>query len=311
MYSIVQCPKCSTKVKVDMKAGTASCPACRQRLSAPSEVEDEGGWPISPWALAAAGCAIAGILSASLIGIRTLTQLLAVLGVIASLIGLTVAKAPGKSKTFLMLGGGGGAILLMATLLFPGMLNRQWGLEVAVRQPSPDTQFAVSRDEPLEAGTPIVADEWTDALDKSIRQKAVLLSVESFKTGPVPDKGQTDYAQVHLRFTNVGGGQVTFAGFEESPPVLQDASGAACPFIEQRKRIPVQNLSYPVFGPARMEGVTLLAREKEDFLLVFEKPHGGNKDLKLTIPAKAWGLNGGFKFQIPNVFEASLGTPTN
>jgi hypothetical protein len=215
MFSIVQCPQCPNKLKVPANADKATCPVCHHRFSTAPESDSDR--VISPWALVAAGSAIVGLLSASLVGVRLLTQILAAVSLITALFGFAATKSQStnKDKLWLILGAGGGGFLLLLTLVSPGTLNQRWAMDIAVHQPSPDQQSAVPRDTPLEPGKPLAADEWVDAGQDVIRQKDLLLSVESFKAAPMPDKGQTDYAQVHLRFTNLGGGRIPFKGFEE------------------------------------------------------------------------------------------------
>ncbi len=305
MFSIVQCPQCPNKVKVPANAGKATCPVCHHRFSTAPASESESDWVISPWALVAIGSVIAGLLSASLIGVRLLTQLLAAVSLLAALFGFIATKSQSsKDKLWLLLGAGGGGLLLLLALLAPGTLNQKWTMDIAVHQPSPDQQAAVPRDTPLEPGKPLTSDEWVDAAQEVIRQKDLLLSVESFKTAPMPDKGQTDFAQVHLRFTNLGGGRISFQGFEEHPPVLHDSADAPCAFLEQRKRMVVGG--DPVFGNPKLEGSVVPAQMKGEYLLVFELPRAGSKNLKLTIPAQAWGRKGTFQFQISDSFEANF-----
>jgi hypothetical protein len=62
----------------------------------------------------------------------------------------------------------------------------------------------------------------------------------------------------------------------------------------------------PVFGGSKLEGSVVLPQMKEEYLLVFELPHAGTKNLKLTIPAQAWGRKGKFQFQISESFEANF-----
>jgi hypothetical protein len=311
MPVIIQCPRCPTQIQLRTGTTSAKCPRCQTRFSAGTTKETKSKLPpwISLWGLAAAMLATAGLLTASLVGERLLTLALAGLGVAAAAKGVadTGQNRQKKDRVWLQIGGSMSGLLLFVTIFYPGLINHYWAISAAVIQEQPDKQVAVPRDQPLDEGRLLFGEDCADAGTEVIRHQSLLLSVESVKAGPLPNKGKANYILVHCRLANVGAGMISFTGFDKGKhqPVLSDDVGRTYTFVEQRRRLPSRERE-PLFDAPATSGVELSARAYQDYLLVFEALGSGLKTLKLELPAAAWKQPGVCQFRIAGAFEANL-----
>src|SRR5436190_24054043 len=104
----VQCPMCQTETRIPATASVATCPKCLKTFSAAGETAprlpaapdqegqegtaSEGAW-VNPYGAVAVALGTLAILSASLVGVRMVTIVLAVLGLLVVALGLVVGSA--------------------------------------------------------------------------------------------------------------------------------------------------------------------------------------------------------------------------
>ena len=327
MSMTVKCPFCPTSIQIPAHAAVATCPSCLQTFRAdhadaapapvprvpvpePEEEEDDESFPswLSPWGVAAFGCAVLALLVASLVGIRLLTIALALLGVGMVPLGLRATSEDRRTRDRVWLGVGGslsGLVLLLA-LFAPGILNSWWALDTAVPGGDPDMQTLIPRDQPQGEGRPLAADEWANAAMEAIRQDDAVVRLQSVKVGPLPGRDTGSYVLVHFRLANVRHDRtIDLEGFGgKHVPVLKDDAGGSCPFREQWLRRQVKGP--PIFDPTVPEGVEVQPARWRDLLLVFDAPAPGVEAFRLELPASAWGRKGVYRFHIPNLFDANL-----
>jgi hypothetical protein len=256
---------------------------------------------MSPWGVAAATLAGLGLLQASLVGVRWLTTLLAVLGIAAVVLGIVFTRRNMKTKdrTWLTLGGALSGVVLLVVHYSPGTLNLRWGMDFPVAQNDPNKMERISREHPELEGKPLSAEDWVDASTEAIRQDDVGIRVESVSAGELPEVGPKSYLQVHLRLLNFGQNRlIKVEGFDtdRNKPLLTDDSGRSYPLLEVwprkgSKAPPVFEKSAPQTG--------LSPGRRLDRLLIFQLPAAGVGALKLEVPASAWGRKGSCKMRLP------------
>lgn len=308
MSITVQCPSCKAPTQIPRRASKATCPKCLKTFLAEAETTkqpaaplagDEGtlfhGTWVNPYGAGAFALATAALLSASLVGVRMLTIVLAIVGLLVPALGVFAGKEHREIKDWVWftLGSAMNGLVLFLALFMPGFLNAFWALDVAVPT-DPDKQVAVPRDQPRAAGKPLTADDWVDAGVEAIRQDTVLVRVKSIKSG--------SSLQIHLEIVNLGSEMITITGLgvDKNTPGLTDGSGHSYEFVKRQQRT---NIEGPlVFADVAEKGVELGMNERQDYLLLFEAPPSGI-DLKLEVPTSAWGRNGRCKFRIPATFD--------
>jgi hypothetical protein len=291
----------------------ATCPACLQPFStagktaprrpaaAREEDDDEEGteskvaW-INPYGAVAVALAALALSSASLVGVRLVTIMLASLGLLVVALGLVVGKGrERKDRMWFALGGALNVLVLLIMLFSPGWLNSFWGLNVDANEPNAQQMVAVPRKQPSVPGKLLTANDWVDAGDDAIRQGKVLVRIEAVKSG---SRNGIPCLQVHLRITNSEAEELTIAGFGGDKPVLTDGSGRSYAFHKPQKRIYAE-------GPPRFEDMVeqsfqLKVDNTQDYQLLFDMPSDVNL-LKLEVPASAWGREGRCQFDITNL----------
>lgn len=265
---------------------------------------------INPWGLVAFLLAALALLLASIIGLRSLTILLAALGLVVVLVGIPLSwpRRQTRDRVWLTLGGSVSGAVLGVALFASGLLNPFWAIDFPVpRNQDPNRMVVVPRDVLQDPGKPYTAGDWVDAETEAIRQYDMIVRVDSVKTGPLPDKEDRFYLQIHLRLANSGHTEnipIECFGVDKHPPALHDDSGRLYPFLDQRPRRLAAGVI--VFEPPSQEVATLLPPRYLDYLLVFELPSSGFEALKLELPASAWGRQGVCRFRIAKPFEATL-----
>ena len=278
--------------------------------------------PIGPWGVFSFAVAALALLSASLIGVRTLTVMIAALGLAIFLLGLQATWQRGRTKdgVWLVLGGGVNVVVLALTLFAPGVLNNHWALDFAVPIRDPNKQEVVGRHNPLGPRKPLASDAWATAPDEWILQDDALIRLESVEVAPMvrypemirigtsADKGKgAPFLLVYFRLGVFGHVRpITFEGFNDKHKLnLTDDAGRHYRLVELLPRI-IRGGAPAVFDPQAMTVQTIAAPRYKDYLLVFEAPPEGVETFKLELPASAWGRKGICKFRISRFFEATL-----
>src|SRR5581483_7609159 len=264
-----------------------------------------GAW-VNPWGLAALALALAGLVQASLLGVRVLSIALAAGGLVLGIVGgvLSRGQRGPADRVWLALAQTASVLLLVVVLAAPGWLNRLWGVNATVPAPDLDAQEYVDRFWPkLKLRTPAAGD-WADAQKEAIRQWDVVVRVDGCGPGAGPLRGPEKYLVIQLGLMNAGHREgVTFTGFAAEPnsPVVADESGQAYRLVEQRVATPAKG-EPAAFG--RWEGQPLALAEHKSVAvqLVFEPSPPLAGSFKLELPASAWGRHGACRFRIKEYF---------
>jgi len=276
--------------------------APRRPAAVPNQEEQEGtaseGARVNPYGAVAVALAALATTSATLVGVRAVTIVLVILGLLVVAVGLVAGKAnrdrkaKDRDRVWFTLGGALNGVVLLLVLLRPGWLNSFWALDTEVNEPNPQQFVAVPRPQPFSAGRLLTADDWVDASKDAIRQDNVAVRIESVKSG---SRGGTPCLQIHLLIINGRTEVLKIAGFSEHKPVLTDGSGRSFALLKSQKRI--YGEGPPVFEDIVEQGVELKVDNAKDYLLLFELPPSSDL-LKLEIPTLAWGREGRCQFDI-------------
>jgi putative heme-binding domain-containing protein len=238
-----------------------------------------------------------------------LTIALAGLGVIAALPGLP-GLASRRDRRWLVAGGVLGGVVVLLAGFAPGVLNSYWTLDTPVPETDPHPLVVTPRGDVRSPGRPLTDDTSADAVTEAIRQDDLLIWVFSVVAGRLPDKAAKPYLLVNLKMSQLR----TERDIAVSPltgnhsPVLTDAAGATWPLAEQRPR-------RAVITP--FDSAVLI-----DQILIFELPPAVLRlpaaktddselpaDLKLEVPASAWGRKGVCRFRITRMVDERDLTP--
>src|SRR5262249_32869334 len=151
--AVATCPKCVQSFKaidpdeepvVDFKALRARKQAeeAEEEAHEPSIAHPDTEMPpwVNPWGLAAVGAAALALLQGTLIGIRSLTIILTVLGGVLIYLGVRSMQENRKvrDQAWFYTAGSVNAIVLLLTLFFPGLINSWWVLDTRVAPPDPN-----------------------------------------------------------------------------------------------------------------------------------------------------------------------------
>lgn len=281
----------------------AWAPPVYSRPAPEKEEEAEAQW-VNPWGLTSLTLAGAGLLLASLVGLRFLTLGLAGLGLAVTIVGFVATRQERETKDLVWLGLGGGlsALVLGLVQFAPGWLNHHWALIGEVTRTDPNHLVRVPRDKMQQEGKPLTAADWVDGASEAIRQDDMIFRVEAVQSGELPDLGTGTFLQVHCRLINSGQAlPIAFGGFsnEKNKPVLSDENGRSYPFLGQRLR------KVNSRGSADYEKSDVRTSElppsggRQDLLLIFQDPPAGISQFKLEVPASAWGRKGVCRLLIP------------
>jgi hypothetical protein len=344
MPFIAKCPYCPTKIKLPDHAlgASISCPRCHNHFtavppeeaapaaepkiglaraisgssvstseaapvqSAPSPEAPARAFAINPWGLAGFSLAAAALLLVSLGHWRFLAIVLAIVGVLAVVLGVVAnldQRPSARRGLWLGLGGAVSGIALVLVMFFPQLLNAYWGIDFGVPQANPNQQVLVPR-HPGKEEKPLADGEWADAVAEAVRQDDVLVRLESVQSAEeVGAKPPKKNLLVHLQLVHLGHERkIKFAGFSSdgSQPVLTDASGDSYSFREERLRKPAKGAAVFEAG-YRPKTLYLLPTGHLDVLLMFEAPLSFEA-LYLEVPASAWGRSGTCRFRIARFF---------
>ncbi len=242
------------------------------------------------------------MLLASVVGSRSLTLTLAVLGLVMAPVGLAASwrKRRLADRIWLALGATLSGVVLVLVLYAPGKLNDLWALDIPVAQSDRNQLLRVPRNNPMSPGQPLSAEDWVDSGTELIRQDDVIVRIVSVQTGPVPDKGECFL--VHLQIRNSNNQQtiaLTPLSNDQHKPVLTDDSGRSYPFLEARPKDETSRGTPVQFRAPDGRGVELAPRTWLDCQLVFTPPPAGVGTLKLEVPTSAWGRKAVCKFRLP------------
>jgi putative heme-binding domain-containing protein len=242
---------------------------------------------LSPWPLFSFAVAALAVLAASLGGVRWLTLASAGLGIATACAGLWVCRLRGRLS--LLLGGGLCTAILLLAVLAPGVLNPFWAMDSRPAQADPNRLEMVSLDRAREDGRPLAEGDWADADTEGFRQDDLFIHLESVKAGRLLERGGASFLLVHFHLVQFQPGRtVEFERFApgKNEPVLTDDTGRPYSFVVDRVKKP----------PTKFD--VLL---KVDHLLVFELPPSQVRELKLEVPAAAWGRQGVCRFRITKI----------
>jgi hypothetical protein len=224
---------------------------------------------------------------------------LASLGLILGLVGLSLAT---RGKLLPGLGSLINAAVLVVVIAVPSLLGvgSWWPATVA------DDSGVVKAVRHNSGGESAPA-EWVEAGKESWRQGDVLVSVRAFTVGPVQLTGpngkkvrtKESYLQIWLRVTNEGiTRKIEFAGWNAAETSaglrLSDSAG---------KRLPAKRFEAGWEPPGRLSSVTLFPGKSAENLLLFAAPSAATGDLRLELPASAFGSSETVRFTLS---QASL-----
>lgn len=262
-----------------------------------------------PWGALAFALAVLALFVASLTLLRSLTIALSGLGVIAAALGLPGLSSR-RDRPWLIVGGFlGGAVVLLA-LFAPWVLNTYWAMDVPVLETDPHPLVVTPRADPHGKGSPLTADTWADADKEAIRQDDLLIWVDSVVAGRLPDKAAKPYLLVNFKLSQLRTERdITVSALTGTQsPVLTDAAGTPWALVEQRPR-------RAIITPFDAEVLI-------DQILIFELPLAVLQlpaakaadselpvDLKLEVPASAWGRQGVCRFRIASMDDERDLTP--
>ncbi len=246
---------------------------------------------LSLWGLAALLSATLAVVLAVLVGLRWLTILSAAIGLSLVVVGVWMNRnRPRKSiSSTLFLGGILCSTIVALCLFTPGVLNSYWAINSQLEESDPDRMVVVAREQPRGGGKPFAEKEWIDAATAGIRQDDLYIHVESASIGQLPERGSAHYLLVHFHLIQFQHGRtISFERYVPGHviPTLTNESGQVCQFVGERVKKP----------PSKFD--VLL---KVDHLLIFEQPPLGTRELKLELPASAWGRAGAGRFRIAHI----------
>ncbi|HEV3385251.1 MAG TPA: family 16 glycoside hydrolase [Gemmata sp.] len=251
--------------------------------------------PLPNWlsllGLATLAMAALAVVLAVLVGVRWLTILFAAVGLVLVSAGIWKNRKRAQLSIVgtLILGGTLCAAIVALSLFLPGVLNSFWAMDGQLTETETDRLVVVPREQPRDDGRPLAENDWVDSASEGIRQDDLFVHVESAKIGQLPERGPAHFLLVHYHIVQFRPGRDT--RFErylpgQVTPTLTDESGQVIQFVAERVKKP----------PSKFD--VLL---KVDHLLIFEQPPPGIRELKLELPASAWGRAGTCRFRIEHI----------
>lgn len=262
-----------------------------------------------PWGALAFALAVLALLLASLTLQRSLTITLAGLGVIAAALGLPGLSSR-RDRPWLIVGGFvGGAVVLLGSFA-PWVLNTYWALDLPVHEPDPHPLVVTPRTDVRAKGRPLTPDTWADADTEAIRQDDLLIWVHSVVAGRLPDKPAKPYLIINFKMSQLRTDRdiAVSALTGKRSPVLTDAAGANWTLVEQRPRRAVIT---PFDSYVLIDQILIYELPPAVLQLPASKAEGSElpADLKLEVPASAWGRNGVCRFHIGKMVDERDLTP--
>ncbi len=191
--------------------------------------------PINSWGAIGLLSATFGLLSAVLIGSRSLTIGIAGVGIACTASGMLLEFYRHKNRAWGWLTFG--ALMCLATLgvtvFAGGLLNSYWGMDAAVPVSDPHLMVVVPRDAPRGVSRPLLQDDCADGVKEAIRQDDVVIRLNAVRLGSVLGKPETNFLLVEIRLSSGGNERILpFEGFDKNyhRPVLKDGAGALTRF---------------------------------------------------------------------------------
>jgi hypothetical protein len=254
-----------------------------------------------------------GFASASVLGVRSLTATLSILGLAVAVLGTLLAFKTPKLIDRVWLTGA--SVVSLSTLglmlLSPGTLYRDWAMDKKVLPSDQNLLVVISTNKEDDLGRPLLPEEWVDAAGQAIRQDDVGLRIMSVQRAPL-NEGDTKGPQfllIQFRLANTGVAQpIVFEGFRKDThqPTLKDETERHYAFQEQRKKM--LSSQGPMFLSSAPASAKVAPWQFTDYELVFEPPPKKTAPLKLELPASAWGRTGVCRIRIEGLFESVLPT---
>ncbi|HTU93970.1 MAG TPA: hypothetical protein VMF69_28075 [Gemmataceae bacterium] len=310
-----ECPFCKVKVgATDFQSSAEGiCPACGNRLVSPTPPQPLGTAPVveddhEPLSLLDRvrnidlGSALAflcfgvALLFISFYQLEPFIKPMAALGLLAGLLGgvLPAWRRSGNAiLPFLM------SILCLLVLLFVG----KWP---SSSPSSPPLVVVPLKQKGMAAHQAVSADDWVDASANAVKRGDVRVEIVSVQIGPVSLKrngsvGASAEPYLSIRLRASYGGVI----FQQTPyqpwADLADSPSKQAPTLtDDQGRTYAQKTFDPgskVVGRADVDALNPGHQVKE--VLVYPIPAGDVKQLRLLLPASAFGLSGEFRFQIP------------
>ncbi len=254
-----------------------------------------------PWGVTAAFLGGLALVVAPWPGVSYLTIPLSLLGLAVGIFGFW--QQPGQLKTkdglCFALGGVVNVAVLLVVLFWPTWFGLLWvrgGTSAAAEDPQQLYLVSASGQKKIDD------DQWSDASQVACKKAGVLVRVmkvtlAKVKTGGPGKESWTRelWLQVRLRVSNMAvDRRVTFVGWSTRPadaPQARLLDPAGHSF--KRHSLPWSQDSAPI-GQA----ILLPGKFAED-VLVFEPPAANVPNLRLELPADAWGNQGTYKFLVP------------
>jgi hypothetical protein len=261
------------------------------------------GWRVHIVGVAALLLAGAGLACASIPGLTGFTIPLGAAGLLAGLAGLSLCTAASRpALLFPVVASVAGAAVLIIGFFFPGLLGPVYeDARARVQDKTALTVIPLSLKVTDPAELSVAG--WVDASKAAVQQDQVRLQLASARIGPIDLAGEPatttkeNYLLVRFRLQHVGGtSQVQYEHWKASSkqgeaPRLTDSDGRVL-------ALALAKLGQKLRAADQRTGATLYPTSVIDDVLVFTPPRAA-ADLRLELPASAWGGIGVFRFHLP------------
>jgi hypothetical protein len=262
---------------------------------------------VHPVGLAALVLASVALACASLPGLSGLTRVLAGGGLLTGLVAVAMCLASERPYWLFPIAASSlAAVVLTLALFFPAALGPVYEAWAQRSSENADEVQII----PLRSNwrpADVSADGWADAMRAVVQQGHIRVQVAGASIGKVrlraakPTFTKENYLTIQLRLVHVGSArEIEFQHWGDANadratelPTLTDAAGNGCAWQTFEP-------SMVVLGQARR--ASLHPGQFADDVLVFAVPKTGAElktDLRLELPAAAWGGRGVVRFTIP------------
>jgi hypothetical protein len=250
--------------------------------------------PITRAALVAGSVAL---LLASIPSLSLLTTPLAALGLLLGIAASLAAALRRPANLVLPLAV---SVLGLLTLLFAG----RW--PEAAPPPPPQLVAVPLRQKGMVAHRPISDSDWADASADAVQSKDLRVQVTGVRVGVVPLEYQGKKVLSPDKYLVIRV-QVSYQGvvFEQLPytswaDLANSPSGHPPTLTDNRDHTYAQKTFDPARPVVGRGGRSYLSPGRQvNEVLVFPVPHARVEQLRLTLPASAFGRTGAFRFQVP------------
>jgi hypothetical protein len=290
------------------EAATAPAPA-GDKAAPPPEEEPADADPdavrrrLLGLSLVAPFLGVAAVACASSLALCGLVLPLSVAGLLAGLAAAALARFRYRMAPLLPAAGGAlSGLVLLAALLFPGLLGPAYGVSRQEEAPDTKTTYAVALTgtaEPVAVGD----SDWVDAGGCAVQQGGLRVQVVGASVGPVQMPGaatkytKEKYLLVRLRVQRPEATQ-EFADAER--PRAPSADAGSRPRLTDDAGKEYEPRQPAGAGPAGgVRGSVVFPVAVVEEALLFDPPGTAVRYLRLELPAAAWGGRGTFRFTIP------------